>query len=126
MPNSTKCPKCESTNLIRQTGDDEPSFHYGRLKCANCHKFITWLRDPSTTLTTIQRNAAIIEIFKHSAKLSNWEITFPHSIKEKRYLTEKQQNRLNIIGQRVLGVQICAESKKAKTPYLMVGSGYKV
>ena len=105
----TRCPRCASTNFIRQTGKDEETSHYGRLKCGDCGRFLQWLRDPSTTLTTMQRNAAIIEIFKHPAKLSDWEIKFLRSIKEKRYLTEKQRDKLNIIGQRILGVQICAD-----------------
>ena len=49
------CPRCQSTNLVRQTGRDEPTRHYGRLKCGDCDAFVQWLKDPSTTLQQMQR-----------------------------------------------------------------------
>ncbi|MEM6401986.1 MAG: hypothetical protein AAF757_17435 [Cyanobacteria bacterium P01_D01_bin.116] len=41
------CPRCKSTNLIRQTGENEPTKQYGRLKCGDCGKHLQWLKDPT-------------------------------------------------------------------------------
>ena len=102
------CPRCKSTNLIRQTGQNEPTCHYGRLKCGDCEKFITWLKDPSTSITTIQRQATIKRLLgEYRHEVNNWEIGFLQNVYEKRYLTPKQKEVLNRIGIKVLGVQIC-------------------
>jgi ribosomal protein S27AE len=113
MPNCTadsyeSCPRCGSANLIRQTGDDEPTSHYGRLKCGNCNKHLQWLKDPSTSLQTQQRAGAINTILNvHSLKLSSWERKFLVSVRESRHLTEKQQDKLNSISMKCMRVRIC-------------------
>jgi hypothetical protein len=102
------CQKCQSTNLIRRTGDDESSSHYGRLECGECGAFITWLRDPSTTITTLQRQSAIDDILQnHKSKLRPQDIQFLRSMHPKRYLTDRQQDYLNSLSRQCLGVNIC-------------------
>jgi hypothetical protein len=111
MDNHT-CPRCQSKNLIRLTGDDEPSIHYGRLECGDCGAFIQWLRDPSTTLVTIQRQGAIDDILQnHKSKLRLQDIKFLESMQSKRYLTPKQQDYLNSLARQCLGVNICQKIK---------------
>jgi hypothetical protein len=110
------CPKCQSTNLIRQTGADEPSSKYGRLKCGDCGKFIIWLKDPSVTLHQLNRATAINTILaEHDNKLSDWGREFLVSVREQRVLSEKQQIQLNNIGMRCLGVRICASDSVPPT-----------
>lgn len=105
---ATFCPRCQSTNLVRQTGADEPTRHYGRLKCGDCNAFIQCLKDPSTTLQQMQRKKAIEEILNtHSSSLANKELQFLTNIRDKRHLTPRQQSYLNSLGRRCLGVNIC-------------------
>jgi transposase-like protein len=105
----TRCPRCASTNFIRQTGLDEETSHYGRLKCGDCGRFLQWLRDPSTTLTTMQRQKAIEQILQcHKSKLSQKDIKFLQSMHSKRFLTERQQKYLNSLGLQCIGINICA------------------
>lgn len=97
------CPRCKSQNLIRQTGDDEPTAQYGRLICGDCTKFLGWLKDPSITLELQERQRAIATILiEHKSKLNTWEQGFLKSIYNKRWLTAKQRERLNVVGLRCL------------------------
>ncbi|NJM22999.1 MAG: hypothetical protein HC907_32085 [Richelia sp. SM1_7_0] len=105
------CPKCQSTNLVRITGEDELTTHYGRLKCGDCGKHIQWLRDPSTTITTMQRQSAIESILQnHKSKLRPQDIQFLRSIHPKRCLTDRQQDYLNSLSRQCLGVNICQKN----------------
>ena len=80
------CPRCKSTNLIRQTGDEEPTKHYGRLKCGDCEKHVQWLKDPSTSITTAQRQKAIDNLLENfRPRLSSWDVQFLQSIYPRRY-----------------------------------------
>jgi hypothetical protein len=123
MEHSNVCPRCYSINLIRQTGDDEPTSHYGRLKCGDCGKHIQWLRDPSVSLRHSARATAIDAILaEHTSKLSTWEKDFLRSVREQRNLSQKQQDRLNAIGLKCLGMRICASEYEQKiTPYAVAG-----
>jgi len=104
------CPRCKSTNLIRQTGEDEPTSKYGRLKCGDCGKHIQWVKDPSTSITTAQRQTAIDNLLENfRPRLSSWDVEFLQSIYPRRYLTPKQRNVLNRIGTNVLGKKICID-----------------
>jgi transcription elongation factor Elf1 len=103
------CPGCGSTNLIRQTGNDEPTLHYGRLKCKNCGKHIQWLRDPGVSLQWQFRADAIDKILSiHNHLISQWERGFLQSVREQRNLSPRQRDRLNAVGLRCLGMHICA------------------
>ena len=119
----TTCPHCLSENLIRQTGADEPTKHYGRLKCGDCGKHIQWLKDPSVTLQHMNRTTAINTILSnHSDKLSDWGKEFLVSVREQRVLSLKQQIHLNSIGRQCLGMRICADNSAQKlTPRLVGG-----
>jgi len=113
MSNSTadsyhKCPRCGSENLIRQVGDDEPTCHYGRLKCGDCGKHIQWLSDPAIDIIWRERVCVIDEILRcFPNKISKWEKEFLISIKSQRRLSEKQQEYFNSAGLKTLGKTIC-------------------
>ena len=106
-----ECPRCKSTHLVRQTGADEPTCHYGRLKCGSCGRHIQWLRDPEICFHLQARANAIDTILlKYLSKLSQWEISFLQSVRQQRKLSEKQSNRLNVIGLKTINQNICASS----------------
>ena len=108
-----ECPRCKSTHLIRQTGADEPTCHYGRLKCGSCGRHIQWLRDPQVCFHFQARGQAIDKILQnHSASLTQWEINFLKSVRQQRKLTEKQRDRLNTIGLKTINQHICASSTR--------------
>lgn len=96
--NSTQlqpCPRCDSTNLIEQKGDDEPTKHYGRLMCGDCGKWIRWLRDPSVTVSSQIREQHISRMFSYcdhngNNPLTSWDRQFLKNISNKRWLTDKQ------------------------------------
>jgi ribosomal protein S27AE len=103
------CPKCGSLNTIRWTGKDEPTFHYGRLTCGDCGRFIKWLKDPGKHFNKISRINAIDEILEnHKNEITLWEHGFLWSIKESKHLTQKQKECLNGIGLKYLHMAICA------------------
>jgi hypothetical protein len=105
---TTNCPRCQSTNLIRITGADESTSQYGRLQCGDCGKFITWLRDPSTDVTTIQRQTAIKNLLdNHKSKLRQEDIRFLTSMLTHRYLTPRQRDYVNSLSRKCLGIDIC-------------------
>jgi transcription elongation factor Elf1 len=103
-----QCPRCGSDNLIQQVGKDEPTCHYGRLKCGDCGKHIQWLKDPLVTQFWNDRIRVIDEILNcHSHQITNWEREFLQSIQLQRRLSEKQQERFNAVGLKTLGRIIC-------------------
>lgn len=90
-----QCPRCDSTNLVEQKGDDEPTKHYGRLMCGDCGKWIAWLRDPSVTISSQIRERHINRLLKYSdhngySLLTSWDRQFLKNISNKRWLTDKQ------------------------------------
>lgn len=97
---SEPCPKCGSHDLKRQTGDDEPTCHYGRLICNTCGRFITWLKDPSATLSHMNRKQAIDSML-NSQSINQWERTFLQNIYEVRVLIGKQQSKYEQIYKRL-------------------------
>ncbi|MUG99788.1 hypothetical protein F7734_48955 [Scytonema sp. UIC 10036] len=97
------CKFCDSTNLIKQTGDAEPTSHYGHLTCGDCKKFITWLQDPALTEVFEVRQGMIRDLLKRSGSLNQCEAPFLRNILNQRYLTPKQQDWLDKIFMRVLG-----------------------
>jgi len=114
MPEFTECPQCQSNNLVRITGDAERTIHYGRLSCSDCGRWICWLRDPSTTITTLQRQQAIDTLLQYRHQLTDWEFKFVRSIYKSRYLTPKQRDKLNAIGLRILKIRICLDESPSK------------
>jgi len=100
------CPYCQSDNLKRLTGTEEPTRHYGRLICGDCNRWIAWLQDPFTTLQW-QARAKAIDVILCAHTTTNWERGFLESVREQRVLTVKQQDRLNAISLKYRGFQIC-------------------
>lgn len=119
LDNPSQCRHCGSNNLIRLTGTDEPSQHYGRLSCIDCGRWLAWLRDPSTSLQW-QLRAEVIDklLIGHGNRISVWERSFLQSVQEQRNLSPKQKDRLNAIGLKYLGMHICATDAPIKNPAL--------
>ncbi|MEC4811897.1 MAG: hypothetical protein SAK29_01265 [Scytonema sp. PMC 1069.18] len=104
----SQCRHCGSENLIRQTGTDESTLHYGRLSCSDCGRWHSWLKDPTVSLQWQQRTKVIDKLLiGHGHRLSNWECDFLKSVREQRVLSPKQKDRLNVIGRKCLGVLVC-------------------
>ncbi|NJO62529.1 MAG: hypothetical protein HC836_31170 [Richelia sp. RM2_1_2] len=103
---SERCPRCDSSNLIQQTGEDEPTCHYGRLKCKDCGRFITWLRDPTATLSHMNRKSTIDVWFANPEKYprNEWECRFLYDIYDRRVLTQKQQRHYERIYKKLSSV----------------------
>lgn len=88
---SLVCPKCDSLHILRITGEDEATIHYGRLVCGDCGQFIDWLRDPDVSIAHINRKQAIDSMLA-TASLNEWERSFLKNIYEERTLSPKQSN----------------------------------
>lgn len=99
---SQECPRCGSENLIEQVGDDEPTCHYGRLKCGDCGRHIQWLRDPATT-DAVAKRKSIIEELINTDELTDVEEEFLERISEARWISEKQEAWFERIHIRVFG-----------------------
>lgn len=106
------CPRCESLNLNRQTGSDEPTCHYGRLVCANCGSFVKWLRDPSTSISYINRKQAIDSML-NSHNINHWERKFLQNIYGERTLSPKQQGKYEEIYKRLSPVVTTTRDKES-------------
>ena len=102
MDITTSCPHCGSENLIQIIGKLEPTQHYGRLSCGDCHTWIKWLPDPRITKLAKDRSEFIIGLLGYSS-LSPWERNFLSSIKEERHLTPKQSLQFDKIALRCRG-----------------------
>lgn len=97
---STICPNCDSLHILRITGDDEPTKHYGRLVCGDCGKFISWIRDPDVCLSHANRKQAIDSMLA-TASLNQWERDFLANIRELRNLSPKQSDIYQKIYQKI-------------------------
>lgn len=105
---SVRCPHCNSSNLIRRTGDDESTSHYGRLMCNDCGRFIRWLKDPSATLSHMHRKATIDMWNRDFDKYprNEWECHFLYNIYDVRVLTPKQQREYERIYKKLSSVAL--------------------
>lgn len=108
----TSCPRCESNNLKRQTGDDEPTSHYGRLVCGDCGSFVKWLRDSDVSIIYLTRQESIDSMLE-SQKLNQWERSFLQNIYEKRSLSPKQQAKYEEVYKRVSPVVNTTRDKES-------------
>ena len=94
------CPKCDSKNLIKIIHTEQK--HYGRLVCHDCKNFIKWLPDPAITVLIHERNLYIDGLLGYSG-ISAWERVFLRDIKDKRWLSSKQQRKFDQISKRLTG-----------------------
>lgn len=98
---SIRCAACDSTYLKIICGQDEPSLHWGRLECGNCGQWIKWLPKPKPQ-PDLNRGQFIDELLRFN-KLTAWERNFLGSIRNRDYLTCKQQKRFQEISKKVTG-----------------------
>lgn len=112
MIDSSICPRCDSLHILRITGDDEPTKHYGRLICGDCGKFITWLRDPSVSLNHLHRKETIDNALATS-DLNQWERDFLKSIYEKRTLSPRQLSTYQRIYQKITPNRVSGRGERA-------------
>lgn len=95
------CPRCESTSLQIICGEDETTSHWGRLECSNCGRWIKWLSKPKSQ-ADLSRSQFINGLLL-SSQLTAWERSFLRSIRNRNYLTCKQQRRFQEISKKVTG-----------------------
>ncbi|MDF5717184.1 MAG: hypothetical protein PUP93_25780 [Rhizonema sp. NSF051] len=94
MENCNTCKYCGSVEFVEKT--DLIGMHWGEVICAKCDRHIRWLPDPSVTRKFEERSQTIDEAL-NAGILSGWELMFIRNIRERRYLTHKQQEKFDQI-----------------------------
>lgn len=67
------------------------SFHYSKIICGHCNRFLRWGKNPKTDDVYEQRQSTINKILNEKTdKLNQREIDFLNNISQSRFISPKQ------------------------------------